>query len=638
MTQICLRVSGIVCDGCRTLVEAALRDAEKDGAKSAVQWSECEGFPDTGDVLLHSEASTHDLIAAVEATGRECAMVEPTVWRTTRLKVGGMTCGHCSGLVERTLAAVEGVASASVDLAAAQATVIGTASAEVLVAAVEAAGKPAEVLDVVEGPVPQVHVVRATEVHAAEAEEPTTRTQARLRVGGMTCGHCSGRVQEALAAVPGVTSAVVDLEAAEATVAGTAPVSALVAAVEAAGNFDAEVLEAPHHTRTAEATPAGEVAGEAAAATPPVPRTSTTRLKVGGMTCGHCSGLVERTLAAVEGVASASVDLAAAQATVIGTASAEVLVAAVEAAGSFASEVMDVVMDATRVSLTVEGMVCEGCRATVKRALMAVPGVEYAAVDLSAKQAVVSGSAAVPALVAAVSRAGKFRARELCEGPSHLQGPPRAMQLVVEDMICNGCERKVRRALGMVRGVRSVAVDMEAHRVDVVGTAAATAVLAAVAAAGYEPVLIGETDADAAPQGKAAKAEPPAGGAKAERGGAAKGGGGGGGGGEQGGSGGHAKSVGLVVEGMTCSSCVSAIEGLLLGLEGVTHASVSLMAKSAQVGYNERKAVTLTLTPTPITTLTPTLPLPLTRWDTTSARSTCPAYSHASSRAATRRR
>ena len=98
------------------------------------------------------------------------------------------------------------------------------------------------------------------------------------------------------------------------------------------------------------------------------------------------------------------------------------------------------------------------------------------------------------------------------------------------------------------------------------------------------------------------------------------------------------ESVGLVVEGMTCSSCVSAIEGLLLGLEGVTHASVSLMAKSAQVGYNERKAVTLTLTPTPITTLTPTLPLPLTRWDTTSARSTCPACSHASSRAATRRR
>eukprot|EP00964_Phaeocystis_antarctica_P076948 scaffold47655_cov58-Phaeocystis_antarctica.AAC.4 len=86
MTQICLRVSGIVCDGCRTLVEAALRDAEKDGAKSAVQWSECEGFPDKGDVMLHSEASTHDLIAAVKATGRECAMVEPAVWRTTRLK------------------------------------------------------------------------------------------------------------------------------------------------------------------------------------------------------------------------------------------------------------------------------------------------------------------------------------------------------------------------------------------------------------------------------------------------------------------------------------------------------------------------------------------------------------------------
>ena len=131
MTQVRLRVSNIVCDGCRTLVEAAL--LEKNDIHQ-VQWSECEGFPDEGEgwsnIILHSEASTHDLIAAVKATGRECAMFEPTVSRTTRLKVGGMTCGHCSGLVEKVLAAVEGVASASVDLAAAEATVVGTASTE----------------------------------------------------------------------------------------------------------------------------------------------------------------------------------------------------------------------------------------------------------------------------------------------------------------------------------------------------------------------------------------------------------------------------------------------------------------------------------------------------------------------------
>ena len=159
----------------------------------------------------------------------------------------------------------------------------------------------------------------------------------------------------------------------------------------------------------------------------------------------------------------------------------------------------------------------------------------------------------------------------------------------------------------MVRGVRSVAVDMEAHRVDVVGTAEATALLAAVAAAGYAPVLIGEADADAAPQGKATKPEPPAGGGKPERGGVAKGdgGGGGGSGGGGGGGGGHAKSVGLAVEGMTCSSCVAAIEGLLLSLEGVTHASVSLMAKSAQVGCHARTALAPNPTPTP--TATPTL-------------------------------
>ena len=51
----------------------------------------------------------------------------------------------------------------------------------------------------------------------------------------MSCSHCSAAVEKALAAVDGVSSAVVDLEAEIATVTGTASTSALIAAVEAAG-------------------------------------------------------------------------------------------------------------------------------------------------------------------------------------------------------------------------------------------------------------------------------------------------------------------------------------------------------------------------------------------------------------------
>lgn len=53
----------------------------------------------------------------------------------------------------------------------------------------------------------------------------------RLDVQGMTCGHCSAAVKRALEGVPGVDSALVDLEAGRATVTGSAPVEALITAV-----------------------------------------------------------------------------------------------------------------------------------------------------------------------------------------------------------------------------------------------------------------------------------------------------------------------------------------------------------------------------------------------------------------------
>lgn len=58
-----------------------------------------------------------------------------------------------------------------------------------------------------------------------------------LKIEGMTCGHCSSRVQKALAQLPGVVSAAVDLETGTAAVstAGAVAAADLVAAVETAG-------------------------------------------------------------------------------------------------------------------------------------------------------------------------------------------------------------------------------------------------------------------------------------------------------------------------------------------------------------------------------------------------------------------
>lgn len=58
----------------------------------------------------------------------------------------------------------------------------------------------------------------------------------KIRIEGMSCMHCAGRVERALNAIPGVT-AKVDLETASASIASAADVAddAIAKAVEAAG-------------------------------------------------------------------------------------------------------------------------------------------------------------------------------------------------------------------------------------------------------------------------------------------------------------------------------------------------------------------------------------------------------------------
>lgn len=62
----------------------------------------------------------------------------------------------------------------------------------------------------------------------------------RLKVTGMSCGHCEGAVTKALAAVPGVTRVVeVDHEKSVAVVEGDPETTALIAAIREEG-YEAE--------------------------------------------------------------------------------------------------------------------------------------------------------------------------------------------------------------------------------------------------------------------------------------------------------------------------------------------------------------------------------------------------------------
>ena len=132
------------------------------------------------------------------------------------LPIRGMTCAGCAGRVERALQQVPGVSSASVNLLAERAQVqYQGASPQALIDAITACGYQ----------VPQ------------EALE--------LQISGMSCASCVGRVERALAQVPGVLTVSVNLasERAHLQLLGTADPQALLAAVLAAG-YQASLLNA----------------------------------------------------------------------------------------------------------------------------------------------------------------------------------------------------------------------------------------------------------------------------------------------------------------------------------------------------------------------------------------------------------
>ncbi len=130
-------------------------------------------------------------------------------------------------------------------------------------------------------------------------------------------------------------------------------------------------------------------------------------LPVSGMSCASCVKRVEKVLAKVPGVASASVNLATETASVHTAPGFDpaTLKAAVESAGYGVAE--------HHVQLAVEGMSCASCAGRVEKALRKVPGVLEATVNLATEAASVrmlGAGAAAPALVAAIEAAG-YRAR-----------------------------------------------------------------------------------------------------------------------------------------------------------------------------------------------------------------------------------
>ncbi|HEV7371373.1 heavy metal translocating P-type ATPase [Arenibaculum sp.] len=125
--------------------------------------------------------------------------------------IRGMTCASCVRRVEKAISAVPGVVDVSVNLATERARVAFAAPGPDAAAVAEA-------------------VTKAGYEPVAEEFD--------LRVEGMTCASCVGRVEKALSRLPGVTAATVNLATERAHVeaaSGAVTTEALVAAIRGAG-------------------------------------------------------------------------------------------------------------------------------------------------------------------------------------------------------------------------------------------------------------------------------------------------------------------------------------------------------------------------------------------------------------------
>lgn len=133
-------------------------------------------------------------------------------------------------------------------------------------------------------------------------------------------------------------------------------------------------------------------------------------------------------------------------------------------------------------TLPVSGMTCASCAGRVERALLKVPGVASASVNLANEQVRVESSEAdVAALIEAVQKAG-------------YGVPVQSLELAIDGMTCASCVGRVERALLKVPGVRSAAVNLASERahVEVLGPPDPAALIQAVEAAGYHATASSE--------------------------------------------------------------------------------------------------------------------------------------------------
>lgn len=191
----------------------------------------------------------------------------------------GMACGGCAKKVKTRLEASPGVVSADVSHEAALAKVVydphqtGEAALKAVVTALD-----------------------------YKVEKPMPET-VDIKVYGMTCGHCSGKVHAELMQVPGVVSADVSHSENVAKVVFDPGITSMDALKDA-------IIHSGYRLEKE------AVAAEKAESIPEIRFSDDFEMNITGMTCASCAGRVETALRALDGIGEANVNLALETATI----------------------------------------------------------------------------------------------------------------------------------------------------------------------------------------------------------------------------------------------------------------------------------------------------------------------------------
>ncbi|KAI1209651.1 heavy metal translocatin [Annulohypoxylon truncatum] len=333
----------------------------------------------------------------------------PARWATTTLRVGGMTCGACTSSIEAGFKGVDGVGSVSVSLVMERAVVMHDPQrmpAEKVQEIIEDRGFEAEVLATdIPSPLPTPR----QETSGEHDDSPST-TVTTIAVEGMTCGACTSAIEGGFKDVTGVKHFSISLLSERAVVEHDVtllPADQIIEIIEDRG-FGATLLSSEESKPIKKGTESTETK----------PTTATTTIAIEGMTCGACTSAVESAVTGLDGILRFNISLLAERAVITHDTTkvtAEKISETIEDSG-FGAEVISSIADtadhsgsSTTSQLKIYGNPDAAAAKAIEEALLALPGVNSAKLNMATSRLTVSHQPGVTGLRGLVEEVEKMK-------------------------------------------------------------------------------------------------------------------------------------------------------------------------------------------------------------------------------------